>query len=94
MTQHLADQDYRYRSVSSHPALIFYRARSPRWQARATELHTRGKRWNQQKDTLDPRRLELVSFEYIPASSPSRRRWRRNGLAGSHIVSQGRPQLS
>ncbi|TMR90602.1 GNAT family N-acetyltransferase [Nonomuraea basaltis] len=75
VAQHLADQGYRYRSVSSHPALISYRDRSPRWQrqARATKLHTSSTRRNQHKDTLDPRRLGLISFEYIPPVAPSRR---------------------
>ncbi|MFI7705326.1 hypothetical protein [Nonomuraea sp. NPDC049480] len=31
VAQHLAEQGYRYRSVSSHPALISYRDRSSRW---------------------------------------------------------------
>ncbi|MEV4355066.1 hypothetical protein [Nonomuraea sp. NPDC049625] len=62
--------------MSSRPALISYRDRSPPWQrqARATRLHTSSKRRNQHKDTLDPRRLGPVSFECNPPSSPS---WRR-----------------
>ncbi|MGP3918839.1 hypothetical protein [Nonomuraea sp. 10N515B] len=53
--------------MSSHLTLISYRDWSPRWQrqARATRLHTSSTRRNQHKDTLDPRRLGLVSFEYI-----------------------------
>ncbi|MEV1003424.1 GNAT family N-acetyltransferase [Nonomuraea sp. NPDC050202] len=66
--QHLHAQGFRYRNVTSHPALIAYMERSPRWQrqGRATKLHTSSKRRNQHANTLDPRRLGLVSFEYIP----------------------------
>lgn len=70
--QHLAEQGFRYRSVSSHPALISYRDRSPCWQrqARARKLSTTSTRPFQHGQTLDPRRLGLVSFEYIPPAPP------------------------
>ncbi|MEU7855240.1 GNAT family N-acetyltransferase [Nonomuraea sp. NPDC049141] len=73
--RYLHEQGFRYRNVTSHPALIAYMERSSRWQrqGRATKLHTSSKRRNQHANTLDPRRLGLVSFEYISPPVPRQR---------------------
>jgi ABC-type ATPase involved in cell division/GNAT superfamily N-acetyltransferase len=70
--QQLAEQGYRYRYVVSHPAVIAYCRRSPRWQA----THSRQKQLQTATSTdkhlkphnLDPRRLSLHSFQYRPVA--------------------------
>ncbi|GAA4946100.1 ABC-type ATPase involved in cell division [Nonomuraea thailandensis] len=67
MGQRLYEQGFRYRSVSSHPALIAYRSGSPRWRMiqGQKKLGTRSKHQWMHAQTLDPRRLGVVSFEYV-----------------------------
>ncbi|MBT2234773.1 GNAT family N-acetyltransferase [Nonomuraea sp. NEAU-A123] len=67
MGQRLYEDGFRYRSVSSHPALIAYRSASPRWRMiqGQKKLGTRSKHQWMHAQTLDPRRLGTVSFEYV-----------------------------
>jgi hypothetical protein len=71
MGQYLYERGYRMRAVSSHPALNAYRARSPRWrmQRQDRKLGTTSKHAWMHEQSLDPRRLGVLSFEYV-ASSP------------------------
>ncbi|MFC6581744.1 GNAT family N-acetyltransferase [Planomonospora parontospora] len=66
--QHLYGQGYRLRAVMSHPALIAYRSRSPRWRMVGQDktLGTTSSWKHMHADTLNPRRLGTVSFEYVP----------------------------
>lgn len=67
--QYLYAQGYRYRIATSHPAMIRYHSKSPRW-ADVTEkgktLRTRTKDPGMARRQLDPRRLAGKSFEYRP----------------------------
>lgn len=71
--QHLYEQGYRYRRASTHPAIIGYCARSPRWRE-ATDPSSRkirtGKTSTLDKAALkaqdDPRRYLVRIFEYTP----------------------------
>jgi GNAT superfamily N-acetyltransferase len=71
MEQRLYEQGYRYRSVSSHPALNAYRSRSPRWRKQRgdTKLGTSSRHAWMHEQTLDPRRLGLTSYEYVPPAT-------------------------
>lgn len=69
--QHLADQGYRCRIVSAHPAIIAMHAHSRRW--RETHKPSRGVRTTStygggslQRFSLSSRRLLVRSFEYQP----------------------------
>lgn len=68
--QQLAEQGYRYRYVVSHPAVIAYCRRSPRWEAthsRQKQLQTATSKDKHLKPhNLSPRRLSLHSFQYRP----------------------------
>ncbi|MFI6909673.1 GNAT family N-acetyltransferase [Nonomuraea sp. NPDC050394] len=74
MGQYLYEQGYRLRAVSSHPALIAHRSRSPRWrmQRRDTKLGTSSRHTWMHHTSLDPRRLGVTSFEYVAAPATSR----------------------
>ncbi|MGW4639571.1 GNAT family N-acetyltransferase [Sphaerisporangium sp. NPDC004334] len=70
--QHLYQRGYRYRSVSSHPSLLAYRSRSPRWRLNSAgdkSLRTTSTHVHMHAQTLDPRRLGTTSFEYVPPAS-------------------------
>lgn len=73
--QTLAAQGFRYRRVIAHPAVIAYCERSPRWrEANPTERRlSRGLRSGPAGDLskapgIDPRRLNVRSFEYAPTA--------------------------
>ncbi|GAA0954172.1 hypothetical protein GCM10009560_77850 [Nonomuraea longicatena] len=70
MGQHLYERGYRLRAVLSHPALIAYRSRSPRWRlvGQDKSLRTTSKEKHLHAHSLNPRRLGTVSFEYAPIS--------------------------
>lgn len=66
--QTLYGQGYRYRRVVTHPAVIAYCARSPRWRE-TTGSGLRKLNGNHGKLApwfSDPRRLALRAFEYVP----------------------------
>jgi hypothetical protein len=73
MGQYLYERGYRLRAVSAHPALNAYRARSPRWrmQRRDHTLGTSSKHAWMHEQSLDPRRLGVISFEYVAPVTPS-----------------------
>ncbi|WP_433444573.1 GNAT family N-acetyltransferase [Nonomuraea sp. CA-141351] len=72
MGQYLYERGYRLRAVSAHPALNAYRARSPRWrmQRKDRTLGTSSKHAWMHEQSLDPRRLGVISFEYVPPVTP------------------------
>ncbi|MEU5863523.1 GNAT family N-acetyltransferase [Nonomuraea sp. NPDC047529] len=71
MGQYLYERGYRMRAVSSHPALNAYRARSPRWrmQRQDRKLGTASTHAWMHEQSLDPRRLGVISFEYVPPAA-------------------------
>lgn len=68
--QRLAEDGYRFRETSAHPARIAYMARSPRWrldaQRKTFTMSTTGAA-QLRRNQLDPRRLSLRTFEYVPS---------------------------
>jgi GNAT superfamily N-acetyltransferase len=67
--QRLADDGYRFRATTGHPARVAYYARSPRWrldpQSKRFAMSKTGDR-TRVRTQLDPRRLALRTFEYVP----------------------------
>lgn len=67
--QTLYEQGYRYRRSVTHPAVIAYCARSPRWKENNPDgtrrLHV-SRKSGMVARFADPRRLALRSFEYVP----------------------------
>lgn len=68
--QHLWDQGRRYRNVVSHPAMIAYYSKSPRWAlvSKPTKAIHNGatKEKSMGRRGINPRRLGTYSFEYRP----------------------------
>jgi len=71
--QHLYDQGLRYRNVVSHPAMIRYYSKSPRWAlVRRPEKVVRNGATSEaslKARGLNRRRLSTYSFEYRPPRS-------------------------
>jgi GNAT superfamily N-acetyltransferase len=66
---YLAGQGYRFRATTAHPARIAHYARSPRWRASPKRDRLTigpGAKRSLQAKQLDPRRLMLRTFEYVP----------------------------
>lgn len=66
--QVLAEQGFRYRITTAHPAFIRYLAGSPRWRSCTRDVTVRnargrpgGRSWG-----TDPRRLSTRTYEYAP----------------------------
>lgn len=86
----LHGQGYRYRNVLSHPALIAYYERSPRWRetrlrparlttAAAGDIRTRNTKFEAGREShiarqTEVRRLATRAFEYVPQTPPRRPR--------------------
>lgn len=67
--QTLYEQGFRYRRSVTHPAVIAYCARSPRWWEVTSSGSRRlnvSRKSNMVTRFADPRRLALRSFEYVP----------------------------
>jgi GNAT superfamily N-acetyltransferase len=67
--QSLAGQGFRFRATTAHPARIAYYARSPRWRLdgakKSFAMSAKGDP-TRARTQLDPRRLSLRTFEYVP----------------------------
>lgn len=65
--QYFWDRKFRYRKVVSHPALISYYTRSPRWQENKRDTHlfaSKKANTHMLNQSLSTRRLSVRSFEY------------------------------
>lgn len=65
--QYLYERGYRYHNTVSHPAMIAYYKRSPRWRLLgAREKLQTGRRSKMLRRHLQARTLTTVSFQYVP----------------------------
>lgn len=70
--QHLYEQGYRYRRAAAHPAVIAYCSHSPRWRntnpGRNRIQTGRNNTAGFEERFLNPRQLQVRTFEYVPPS--------------------------
>jgi GNAT superfamily N-acetyltransferase len=74
--EHLAAQGYRYRNAVAHPAMIRAYSKSPRWRlvrqtsrvGTSMKARKRTSLDSLTKSHMDPRRMNLIVFEYMPVA--------------------------
>jgi GNAT superfamily N-acetyltransferase len=71
--EHLADKGYRYHKTISHPALIAYFSRSPRWESLGKNAPSKGGAKRLKKSSASTRKLATRGFRYRPLPRTSNR---------------------